>query len=519
MSSVMYRFVPILVCLLVVTPGLAQEECTFPADLVAVPDLPFPRAGKLETGLCNRLINTLLVVARQQKSAQNDEQRGGRLGNGARRLHAYGYLEEAHELYRRSQAFTPEDFRFPFMLGLLEQQRGRHGVALQHLEQAKSLKDGHAPLLALLARVHLQSGHPAASAAAAERALAIEPEHAYAHWVLADLALARRDHASALSHADKVLELDPEASLMQSLRAEALTALAREEEAAEATAKSGDRPPALRGPWVDTVLQFTFEPLPDLRFGRAAIWRGHYRLAIDVLERALTENPSEAEAYYLLGKAWRLLGQPASAIEPLEWATDLVDGSEVWLELGRALDESNKPAAAAEAFRRTLEHDPEHKMARFWLARVLAGRDEIEPAAELLEALLDDGFGAPGYILAAELARRTSREGDAERLLKRGLDSRPADKSLNRALVRLLATSSDADVRDPERALALARKLTAAEASAQDLAALAFALAAAGDRAAAAETLKKAMIGLTPEDVAADRELEALCARLDASDS
>ena len=97
---------------------------------------------------------------------------------------------------------------------------------------------------------------------------------------------------------------------------------------------------------------------------------------------------------------------------------------------------------------------------------------------------------------------------DARARLEAALAELPGDVALEHLLARLLAATSVASARDPERALALARELVEAQPSGAHLETLAMALAASGrfDEAIAWQERAVAAADAGASASAADRE-------------
>jgi len=116
--------------------------------------------------------------------------------------------------------------------------------------------------------------------------------------------------------------------------------------------------------------------------------------------------------------------------------------------------------AAERHYRAALEHDPALVDARHELGELLAASGRGEDALAVLAPLLEGQPGfVPGALRAADLLSRLGRHAEARDVLARGAGESGGNPALALALARLLLSSPEETVRDPERALDLASAL------------------------------------------------------------
>jgi tetratricopeptide (TPR) repeat protein len=138
-------------------------------------------------------------------------------------------------------------------------------------------------------------------------------------------------------------------------------------------------------------------------------------------------------------------------------------------------------AEAQRVYAEALELDPGHKGARFNLANTLRREGRCELAIPHYLELIE-GDPSAGAARTAE-ALCWIRQGDHEHALERlkvGLLEVPADARMAQLAARLMATSADLEVRDPEQALRLAEQLMRGQPSWVHHETLAMALASVG---------------------------------------
>jgi tetratricopeptide (TPR) repeat protein len=224
-----------------------------------------------------------------------------------------------------------------------------------------------------------------------------------------------------------------------------------------------------------------------------------------------------------------------------DFAMSYRDNTSVWLKVmdknpaawvaysnyGRDLAQRNDPRGAARQFEKALELHPVYVDALHNLSVVYLQLGELEKASQACERAVRGKDMAADWLLLGQIRMRQKKYGEALTCFNESLrrDSRSLDgwyglslmqAELGRAaeavtnlrilhaaqpdnpmvantLAWLLATSPEADVRNPQEALALAEPLAAATGDPLALDTLAAAQAAAGDCAKAAETAGKAL--------------------------
>jgi Flp pilus assembly protein TadD len=253
----------------------------------------------------------------------------------------------------------------------------------------------------------------------------------------------------------------------------------------------------------EPLLRRVVELVPDHADGRvnlAAVYEQWGRLneADLLLQEALVLDPYDTDLIVRRAAVLNSLGRAGEARTMLEsLVADDPGDALAWVELGSARAALGESAMAEEAWRRAtaLESDPgTAARARFLLARALQQRGlageavvELREAARLLpdnsqlRMALAGALGAVGdfdgaaeeYGFAIRVDPRDTNarfgraislllaghEAAARQHLEESLAGGPASLPLEHLLARLLATASDANVRDGARALAMAQQI------------------------------------------------------------
>ncbi len=196
---------------------------------------------------------------------------------------------------------------------------------------------------------------------------------------------------------------------------------------------------------------------------RLHLARGRIDQAIDVLRRLHALDPTRVEVVERLADMLTATGQ---------------------LDEARALLED------------ALRRDPGHTQMRILLGTVLYGAGRTQEAQQQWKLVVDTyPRDVQARLLLTQSYVEQGRYRDAIELLREGIRSGVTAVELRNALAWLLATVPDPDLRDPQKALELAREVTQAtgDENPEYLDTLAAALAATGDFQQAAQVEQRAL--------------------------
>lgn len=214
----------------------------------------------------------------------------------------------------------------------------------------------------------------------------------------------------------------------------------------------------------------------------------HYTVAIGV-------NPDSGEARLRRGAALLARGRPDWAEADLQRATGLLPiDAEAWFQLGRCRAILGRLPEGAAALARSVELDPRRKAAYLELARVTAAMGDPAAAEATLSTAMEQYPRDKELTIETALLLSNSGAGakavtllDNHLLVER-------DPGTVRALAWILATDPSPTVREPARALTLAREsLSDSPASAGEWETLAAAQAAAGQYVEAVNSARRGL--------------------------
>ncbi len=505
----------VVVAILLIQPVAADPVAEPPESLRgqvwAVPELDISGADpavQQATAETRQELVSLLLDPLAERAAIGDAY--GRLG-------AYYQVQSvttaAERCYENAITLDPEEFRWHYYAGELLLESGRAEEARIHFYRARELDPDYPPLRLKLARAafdlnRLDQAEPGFQSIAGEPGL-----QATAHYYLGQIALQRREYQQAVSWFLVALVLDPEADRVRYPLAQALRALGDEERAREQLSLHGTRLPSLDDPLMEELQALNSGARPHFIRGMAAVKRQEYAAAVRGFAAGLTLDPDNANARVSYARALYLDGKAKQARAQLEQAMKLdPKNSLATFLLALMLDGSGDTKTAGKLYAKTLEQEPEHAGAHFFLAgRLYRDGDYTAAAGHYAAALqVNPGIDVAVLLHLVSLSRSGSTDAEIAPQLHTLLETRPDDPALRYAAGRFLALSEDGAVRDPQRALELARTLVQQMPAPPHLELLTLAHAANGDLEQARQAAQQLALSLPPwEEVGRVKALQA----------
>jgi len=436
-----------------------------PVLLLALPPLPF---DALPTAVRER-------VATAYQSAVADPTSASASGSVAMLLQAYDQFDVAEGWYRRAQQLDPAALDWPYLLGVVQAERGRNDDAARALQDAAEKRPRYLPARLKLADVLLARGEVDASAALWEGLLKEHPESPQAHYGAGRVDAVRGRPAAAVERFRRAIELFTGFGAAYYALGLAYRDLGRPDDARAALqlyeAHRMEAPP-LDDPVLARVRQLKTGPLARLAEGVRLAKEGDVEGARREHEAALAADPSLAQAHANLISLYGRARQWDKAEEHYRAAVALAPGlAEAHYDYGVVLVEQRRTREAADAFERALAinpnyaaahnnlgnmleaegrsaeaeihyraaiaNDPTYRLARFNLGRVLvAQRKYAEAIAELEKTLVPEDGETPRYLYA--LAAAWVRAGDRDKGRRYGKEAQ--EKAVTLGQTELAAT-------------------------------------------------------------------------------
>lgn len=371
----------------------------------------------------------------------------GRLGM---LYHAYDLWDAAAACYRNAESLAPTELRWPYYLGHIHRERGEPVPAIEAFARALAVRADHVPSLVQLAGLRLDDNDQAAARELFERALAQDADCAPAHVGLARIAYGDGDHEMSVRHLQAARKTVPDATEIYYRLGLAYRGLGDREQAAAFLSRSGTMEVEPSDPLIDELRALEQGTRHHEELGKDHFAAGRYREALAEFRKAVAASPDEPRLRVTLGDALSRLGDHEGARQEFETAVRLDPGyANAHYNLGVALVGLGRDEAALEHYASALDSDPEMTSARFNMANALRRLGRFEQAAEEYgEVVRRDPSHAAAWLSRSLTLMRLHRWRDARAELERALQALPDALDLRHALVRLLASAPDDDVRD-----------------------------------------------------------------------
>jgi tetratricopeptide (TPR) repeat protein len=431
--------------------------------------------------------------------------------------HAHVAFDAAEACYQNAMALAPDDFRWPYLLAYVHQQKGRLEQAAQYYRKALAVKPDHLPAKLRLAEVYIgleqfDRAEPLLEAAASSDAL-----KAAALSGLGQIALARRDYQRAATQFEQALAAAPDASRLHYSLAMAYRGLNDLARARYHLEQRGEHEPEIPDALIDGLQTLSTGPHTLYRYAMSAVREHRYDAAVEAFREALEMEPDNVNAQVSLARTLYLAGDRVAAQESLERVlTRLPNHPLANLLLGVLYEPKQSPDRAIAAYRRALQGDPAQAGAHYHLANALARSGRYEAAvphyAQTLQQAPDN---LPARTMEVIALMRSGAPGTTIRERLEAARGRYPDNDLfTYCLALLLAASPQHSGGDAERALTLARELYEQVPVPEHVELVAMAYAAMGKFKQAAATMETALA--TAAAIQADKLLPRLEAELTA---
>jgi tetratricopeptide (TPR) repeat protein len=404
----------------------------------------------------------------------------GELGN---LYQLYNVHTLAEQCYANARALDPDSFRWAYYAAWLALSDGRLQQALERLQQAAHLNPDYPPIQLRLGQAWYDLNRPEKAKQALQRAAQTPGLRAAALYYLGQIDLLERHYPEAAERFREALSLDSEASQLHYPLARAYRAMGDADSARDQLALRGRQMPVVDDPLVRELEALEKGARSLFARGLREVEQSAYQAGAQLFREGLERDSGNLNARLSLSRALYLAGEHAAARAELERV--LSKDSEQVLGnflLGLLQESKGKSDLATERLEKVLQIDPGHAGAHFFLANLLMRKAHFRSAAEHYAAALEGGQDNPPARLMRLVALYRSGEPEAQIMaeLQREVAQHPQQQMLQYAAVRMLALSQNEQVRDPSRALELARALAMSFAIPPHLEVLALAQAADG---------------------------------------
>ncbi|MEE8526157.1 MAG: tetratricopeptide repeat protein [Thermoanaerobaculia bacterium] len=512
-----------LLLLAVATSIAGQPAADQGAAVDGIPliPIPYPDLEALEPAVADQLATTQTTLKSIIEDPEADKaslwEVYGELGQA---YQAYGLDEAAFACYRNAYRLKADDFRWPYLLGVLSQSAGSLQDADRYYWAALPIRPAYVPLRIRISEVYLAQNRLDLARFQIQEALVHDPQSQAARAVLAEIALAQGRHQEAIELVEQLLKEVPQANRYHHVLGMAYRGLGEMEKAKDHLARRGMVGIQQPDPLLDSLADLKRGERVYLLRGRMAFNAGRYAEAAAAFATAVAAKPDSVRARINWASSLALAGDRPAAIAQFREALKLEPESPTaHFNLGSLLARQGEDTAATEHLQAAVAANPSDGQAHLELARVLRRNRRLEDAqvhylraAELDPRSEDAALGVAGVLVDRQLYQ------EARELLEESLKQFPGRGLSSHALARLLAACPRLEVRDGERAYELASLVYNAQPIVPYAETVAMALAELDRCDEAAEWLRRALAavdapGAAPWPPEAVAGIEATLAR------
>ena len=353
-------------------------------------------------------------------------------------LRAHGFDQPADEAFRRAESLSPDEFRWPYLLGL-----SMENVDPDEAEACFRRAIALEPELALprlsLGEMLLGAERENEAEALFREALEYEARGIRALLGLARTRLAHGEDQQALVFCQQAVERQPRERMCHELLARVYFRLGQHEDARRERDLLALMPQQETSddPYVAEVIQLRQDPNWIATRAQTMFELGQTDRGVAYLEEVIRTHPGRALFPLELARALGGSGQLERAVDLLgRTIENHPDSSELRLLEGLVFRELGRAGPAEASFQAAIARKPDHAEAWLWLGRTRLASGQVEPA---LEAFRNSARYRPdlpeAHAALGELLLRRNRAKEAVPHLETAVDLAPGDSQLRRRLI------------------------------------------------------------------------------------
>jgi tetratricopeptide (TPR) repeat protein len=386
-------------------------------------------------------------------------------------LQAAEFFDAAEPCYLNAQKLAADDVRWPYYLANLYKSRGETDKAEGAYKRALELQPDDPATLIWLGRLSLDQGKTDAAELLFQKANSVAPQSVAVLAGLGRVAVAKRDYRTAVMYLEQALAIDPEAESLHAPLATAYRGVGEIEKARPHIGqwRNRDLPvPDPRQEQMDLLLEsgLSYE-LRGVRAFEVHDWKSAAGYFGRGLALVASNSGLRRSLQHKLGTALYLSGNLTGAERQFQAVVDAgpADGideatAKAHYSLAVLMASDGRAARAVPHFEAAIRYQPNYIEAHLAMADFLRRRRQPDAALEQYRATLAIN---PRQIVArigcAMCLVGLKRYRDARNWLEEAVQEFPDRQEYKMALVHLLSTSPDANVRDGLRAVTISQEL------------------------------------------------------------
>ena len=481
--------------------GLSPSQSAQSRKDLNLTSVHWPDVTKLEPEVRDQLVGVeKSLTAAINKPDITDAALAESYGEAGKIYHAYSLTLPARDCYLNAGLLAPKDFRWPYLLGRIDQQNGRMDDAIRRLQEASALNPEYVPIEVNLGNIYLETNLSTKAETSFRKALARQPENAAALYGLGQLALSQRNYAEAVSYFEKALQQAQGANRIHYSLALAYRGAGDLPKAEAHLAQRGTVGIRVADPLFDQLLDLIEGERLHLVRGRTALEAKRFADAAAEFRKAIAAKPDSVAGHLNLATTLVQMNDLNAAVTEFRIVLRLdPENANAHFNLAIVLATQNEHRAAIEELQALLKTNPEDLSARHFLAKELLNADrEDEALAEFSRVAKTDLDNEEAVLQAVTLLSRAKQYANALDLLEKAHIRNPQKTDTSATLAYLLAAAPQNDLRSGPRALPLAQETFQTTGLPQHGAIVALALAELG-RCAEATDWQRKVIGLAEQ--------------------
>jgi tetratricopeptide (TPR) repeat protein len=490
--------------------ALVANQCDNQPGLLAMPATDL---SMVEPAVRNRIAaaNAEFNTRTRSKTSSADLARAyGELGMV---YQAQDLTTPAEVAYMNAHRLDPHDKRWPYLLAHLCVDQGRVSEATTYFEIVRDIDPAYVPAEIYLGQMYLLNGDLDKARSIFEKAKGDKEGKAAALAGLGKVALTAGHYQEAAVLLEEALRISPSASRLRQALAMAYRGLGDPARARANLAQFAvdGQEPGVPDPIVDAMSDKLVVSHVLLRRGQRFGKEGRFDLSEAAFRAAVASDPTNAEALANLGISLANLGRTEEAQKNLIESLRIDGDSAVaHFSLGVIYDRQGDDAAAIAQYRSAIERDPNNIQATVYLAdAIMRSGGSLDAARWYRQALSKEPKSTRMALSLAFALIKAADHVEARKVLETALSQQPENAEVINALARLLATAPASEVRDGERALAMAKSLFEKNSGLEVGQTYAMALAETGNVAKASEIQQDIITSYERSGIPADKSFLA----------
>ena len=406
--------------------------------------MPEPDLSAIDDAVRQRIESIRAAVAEIQASGGDPARLSQAIGELGKHYLANELLDASGSAFRNAEILQPADFRWPYLLAVVEQSKGELDDALSTFLRVLELQPEDLATVVRLGDVLLELGRIDEAEARYRRVLEIDPEAAAGHAGLGKVAAHRGDHAQAVERFEKTLELQTDATIIHYPLGQAYRKLGDLDKAREHLRQRGQEQVRFPDPVGSQVAWLSIDMALAVVQGLASE-EGDFA-EVDYLGFVLSQLGDVKGAVGQLQEALRIQETEARSLDPAseEAARERLIRGRIHYVIGGLLVNQRDDEAAVSHFETALELVPELLDARIKLGNIAARADRFGKAITAYSQVLErDPASTAALLKRAAAYMSQGQEPQAIADLERLLAGQPGHSEARLRLARAQEGSGD----------------------------------------------------------------------------